>query len=140
MLDVVVNALQGDGTLAGLLTGGIYDGGAVDAISRQETPDAYDANLELLPCALVRAESATPWGPICDAGRLYFVVWMYQRSGAATIEAARLRIYTLLHRQQLSTTDGIYRIDHANDLLGLDEAPLSAKAVMSRFVATIGRE
>lgn len=139
MLDVVVTALKNDATLAALLTGGVYDQLVVNEISRQSTPDAYDEDGELLPCALVSGESATPWGPMRDSGRIYFLVWLYQMPGAVAIEDARTRVYTLLHRQKLSTTAGIYGITHANDVLGIDVTQLSAQGIQSRFVATVQR-
>lgn len=139
MLDVVVATLQGDATLMALLTGGLYDGQTVSEISRQMTPAAFDAWQEVQPCAIVKAESATPWGPLHHSGRVYFVVWLYQRGGSGVIEQARNRIYALLHRQQLSTTAGIFEIAHANDILGIDEEALSAQGQASRFVATVRR-
>jgi len=139
MLNVVVAALQGDATLGTLLTGGVYDQLVVGEISRQKTPAAFDAFKELKPCALVMGESSTPWGPMHDSGRVYFLVWLYQQHGAQTIESARTRVYKLLHRKQLSTTAGIYEIRHANDVLGIEVQGLNAQGIQSRFVATVQR-
>lgn len=139
MLDVVVATLQGDAALGALLTGGIYAQQVVNEISRQGTPAAYDAFAELKPCALVAPESVTPWGPLRDSGRYYFTIWFYQQHGAASIEQARTRVYTLLHRQQLSATAGIYDVRHANDVMGIEAQALSALGIMSRYVATVQR-
>lgn len=139
MLDVVVAVLQGDATLAAILTGGVYDQRAVGEISRQKTPAAFDAWAELKPCAIIAGEAATPWGPHRDSGRVYFTVWLYQQHGSASVEAARTRVYTLLHRKQLSTTAGIYEVRHANDVLGVDVQQLTAQGIMSRFYATVQR-
>jgi hypothetical protein len=38
----ILATLQGDAQLAGILTGGVYDGMEVADISRQATPAAYD--------------------------------------------------------------------------------------------------
>lgn len=134
MIAEIVTLLQGDAQLATALPGGVH---RVAEISRQTTPGAYDANKELKPCALVRQETATPWGPHPDSGRLYVTIWFYQRVGYDNIEAARQRVYALLHRVKLS--DGFYEIRHANDLLDQEDPGLNVSMSMSRYVATIER-
>ena len=138
-LSAIVGVLQNDATLAGLLTGGIYDGLSVVDVSRQATPDAFDEWQELLPCALVKAESATPWGPLPDGGRLYVMVWLYEQHEFVSIEAARQRVYALLHRQKVSTADGVFDVRHADDVLGAEVAALGVPTIASRFVATVWR-
>lgn len=138
MIDAIVTALQNDATLMSTLAGGIHR--AVE-ISRQVTPGAFDGNRELLPCALVRQESATTWGPHDNSGRLYVAVWFYERSGYENVEAARKRVYTVLHRQKLTPSDGSgnYEIRHANDLLDLEDPALGVSMAMSRYVCTVQR-
>lgn len=138
-LSAIVSVLQGDETLAGILTGGVYDGLSVPDVSRQATPDAFDAYRELLPCALVKAESATPWGPLPDGGRLYVMVWLYAQHDFEAIDVARQRVYALLHRQRVSTTAGIFDVRHADDVLGAEVAALGVPTIASRYVATIWR-
>jgi len=139
MKSAIYNLLSADATLIGLLTGGVYAG---KEISPQATSGAYDANKELLPCGLIRQEAATPWGPHPDSGRLYVTIWFYDRAGYASIEAARKRVYALLHRQKLTPTDGSGNFDirHANDLLDMEDPTLGAAMCMSRFVATVQRK
>jgi hypothetical protein len=134
MIQAIVSLLQNDSQLAALLPGGVH---RAKEISRQETSGAYDANRELQPCALVRQETATPWGPHPDSGRLYVTVWFYQRAGYDAIEAARQRVYALLHRQKLA--NGMYEIRHANDLLDSEDPALGVPMMMSRYVATVER-
>ena len=138
MIDAVVALLQNDATLSAILTGGVHR--AVE-ISRQATPDAYDGRRELLPCALVKQETGTPWGPHEDSGRLYITVWFYARDSYTAIEAARKRVYALLHRSKLTPSDGsgCYDIRHANDLLDQEEPELGVPMAMSRYVATVQR-
>lgn len=140
ILDVLLGVLTGDAPLVALLTGGLYDGRTVQEISRQNAPAAYDAWGELLPCALVRAENQTPWGPLRNSSRLYVTVWLYQQTGYTAIEAARERIYALLHRKQLSTADGIFEVRHANDLTGLEAQEMPAAMAMCRYYVTANRE
>jgi hypothetical protein len=141
MITAVYNALAGDATLLAQLSGGVYNAVTAHEISRQNTPAAYDANGELLPCCLVTQESATPWGEIYHAGRLYILLYFYQRYGYDSIETARKRVYALLDRQVLTPTDGsgCYRIDHATDILGSEDQGLGAAMQVSRYMAMIQR-
>ncbi len=135
----ILAALQGDTTLAGILTGGLYDGTEINDISRQATPAAYDQYSELLPCAIVKPETQAPAGPHPDGSRLFVTVWFYQQSGSAAIDAGRERAYQLLHRATLAGSDGLWDVRHANDLLGIEMQALDVPAIMSRYVATVNR-
>lgn len=139
MIDAITSLLQNDAAVIAALTGGVH---RANEISRQETPTAYDANSELLPCALVRQESGTPWGPHEHSGRLYVVVVFYQRSGLAAIETARKRAYALLHRQKLTPVDGsgCYEVRWSYDLLDQDDPALGVSMALSRYVATVQRQ
>ena len=137
MIQEIVQLLQSDSQLAAILTGGVY---RAAEISRQATPDAYDEWRELKPCALVRQESQTPWGPYEHSGRLYVTVWFYQRSGYDAIEAARKRVYALLHRQRITPESGsAWDVVHVNDLLDQEDPGLGVPMAMSRYVATVLR-
>ena len=136
MIDTITSVLTGDATLMSTLTGGIHR----SEISRQKTPGAYDAFQELLPSAVVKQETQSPFGPDDHTGRLFFVVWLYQQHGWDQIEAARKRIYELLQKVSLATSEGgIYRIDHAGDLLEMEDEALGVSMAQSRFVATVKR-
>lgn len=133
MIDTITALLQNDATLSGILTGGVQ---RAQEISRQTTPGAFDANRELLPCALVKQEATTPWGVHDDSARLYVMVYFYDRHGYTNIEAARQRIYALLHRVRVA---GSYDVRHANDVLDQEEAALGAAMAVSRYVVTMER-
>lgn len=141
MITDLYNHLADDATLLGYLTGGLHDAQMAHEISRQNTPSAYDEFKELKPCGLVRLETATPWGPNRESGRVYVIIYLYQRFGYAAIESARKRIYELLHRQQITPGDGsgLYEIQHANDLLGLEDQSLGAAMISSRYVIWVQR-
>lgn len=138
MIDAIVDLLRNDPALSAILSGGVH---RAAEISRQATPDAFDQRRELRPCALVKQETAIPWGPHADSGRLFVTVWFYDRAGYSSIEAARKRVYQLLHRTKLTPADGsgCYDIRHANDLLDQEEPASGATMAMSRYVATIQR-
>ena len=135
----ILAALQGDTTLAGILTGGLYDGTEINDISRQATPAAYDEYSELKPCAILKPETQAPAGPHPDGSRLYVTIWFYQQAGSAAIDAARIRAYHLLHRTTQVGSDGLWDVRHANDLLGIEMQALGVPAIMSRYVATVNR-
>jgi hypothetical protein len=128
----LLNLLQGDATLVALLPGGIYDGAEVDHISRTNTPDAFDSDSELLPCAIVKLTGDQPFGPFRYSSQRNFTIYLYQRTGSATIEQARDRCITLLHRQRLSGVRA-WQMFHANDLLGQWDAALDCPLIVSRY-------
>jgi len=132
----ILAALQGDAALGTILTGGLYDGVAVDDISRQTTPSAYDEWGEMKPCAILKPETQAPVGPHPDGARLFVALWFYQQRGAAQIDAARERAYQVLHRATLA---GSWDVRHANDVLGTEVAALGVPVIMSRYVATVNR-
>ena len=135
----ILAALQGDSQLAGILTGGVYDGAQVGDISRQATPAAYDGNSELKPCAILKPETQAPAGPHPDGSRLFVTLWFYQQNGSAAIDAGRVRAYQLLHRATLAGSGGLWDVRHVNDLLGIEMQALGVPAIMSRYVATVNR-
>lgn len=132
----ILQALQADTALAGILTGGLYDGLQVQDISRQTTPDAYDEWGELKPVGMLKPESQAPAGPHPDGSRLFVTLWLYQQIGSAEIDAGRERAYQVLHRRTLA---GMWEVRHANDILGAEAPGLDTPVTMSRFVATVNR-
>lgn len=137
MLDAIVTLLQGDSTLSGILSGGVY---YAKEISRQSTPDAFNQWQELEPCALVKRETQTPWGPHDHSARLYIMVYLYAQLGYTEINQAIARIYDLLHRQKIAPgSGGCWQIVHANDLLDMEDPELGVAMATSRYVATISR-
>jgi hypothetical protein len=132
----ILQALQGDAALAALLPGGLYDGMAVQDISRQATPDAYDEWGEMKPVGILKPESQTPRGPHPDGARLFVTLWLYQQSGGEAIDAARERAYQVLHRAVLA---GMWEVRHANDVLGAEVQRLDVSVIMSRYAATVNR-
>ena len=141
MITAICDLLAADITLASILTGGIHDGTDAQEISRQNTPSAFDANQELKPCVLVKAETQTPWGPNRDSARLYVQLFFYQRFGYAAIEAAADRCYQLLHRSRPTPEngDGMAELLHADDLRGMEDQALNAAMIISRYVGNLGR-
>ena len=98
MRTVIQAAMQANSPISSLLTGGIH---TETEISRQLTPDAFDANGELLPCALVTTPGEFADGPNEIAGRLNCTIYFYQRAGYTVIDAARTLTRTLFHNQKV---------------------------------------
>lgn len=142
MITTIYERLTGDAMLMSILIGGLYKGEETNSISRQNTPAAYDEFAEIKPCALIKEESITPWGPHHDSARSYVTIWFYQRYGYASIKAARKRIYNLLHRQRVTASDGsgLWQIEHANDLTSLEAPGMEASMEMSRYMVYVERQ
>jgi len=136
--EALYDLLSNDEQLMATLTGGLH---TRTEISRQNTPAAFDDSSEILPCALLKLETQTPWSPYTHGSRLYFSLLLYQRTGYEAIEAARLRLYTLLHGQKVGPSiGGCWQIRHSSDVPDVEDAALGCSLVISRFVATILRE
>ena len=138
MRQAIIDRLAGDAALMATLTGGLH---TKTEISRQSTPAAFDENAELLPCGLLKFETQTPWGPHPHGSRLYFSLLLYQRAGYDAIEAARARLYQLLHRQKVTPgSGGCWEMRHAGDVPDVEDAALGCSLAISRFVAAVSRQ
>lgn len=140
MRNAVVDVLEGDATLTALLTGGIFTG---VEISRQETPDAFDAFREVKPCALVALDTTAPFGPHYDSANVFVRIHLYQAAGVDVIEQARRRIYALLHRVKLEPAagdeSGCWSVFHVGDVLDVEDPGLEASMAVSRYQAVVRR-
>ncbi len=104
----ILQADSGAGGVAALCTGGIYNAPDISGhlgISRESTPDAYDANGLLQPMCVVRGRGEQPlpssrrYGSKQIGASETVELWFYDDPDAAytTIEAARERAYAILH-------------------------------------------
>jgi hypothetical protein len=131
MRDAIHTLLAADTTLLSYLTGGIHNAGEVGEISRQNAAEAFDADDELLPCALVKGEVETPvTGPYRNAAAAYVLVVLYQQAGTGQIDPALERVFTLLHNRKLS---GTWRLWHAGDLRDQEDQAIEARMHVSRY-------
>jgi hypothetical protein len=131
-------------TMESLLIGGLHyldqHGNVAREISRQDTPDAFDANREIQPCALLKATTETPVSPRVAprlTTRLSFAIWFYQRRGTDDIEAARKVAYSLLYLAQICNDDtGCFAIEPDNTTFAKDDI-LDANVIIQRWQALI---
>jgi len=107
--DEIKDALEEDDDLMEILTGGIHNN--VEEISRQYTPDAFDENREIQPCALLKFPLETPAGPYLRSARASFVLYFYQRQGYDAIEEAMGLAFDLLNEESIGT--GVWNIEFA---------------------------
>jgi hypothetical protein len=136
MIDGVLTALQLDGELAALLTGGMY---AETTINRQDTPEAFDANQEIRPCLLINQDTVTQQGPYQEvetgiSARLYLRIFFYQRTGYDVINAAAARVRSLLHREQIGA--GVWEIAWSYDVPNVRDQGLDCSLGMSVYQVT----
>jgi hypothetical protein len=126
--------LRADTALAALLLGGVHDGRAVGEVARDTTPTAFDASGELKPCGLLQPGGDVAQGPLPTSSRLSLSIYLYERAGTASIEPARLRIYTLLHRAVLApASGGAWELAHTDDLLGRRDDALRSALIICRY-------
>lgn len=134
----IAAVLQADGALMAILTGGLYEQDEVGEISRQNTPEAYDADQELLPCALVAEGTELPRGPYQHNEVGYSVltpvdIFFYQRYGYASIAAAMERTFALLAGQKIGS--GTWRVEYGNSIKNQFDQALNASLGVLRFEA-----
>lgn len=105
----ILERLVSDAALAAILTGGIYGYEATRrlGITRQSTPDAFDAEGFLLPCALVKMRGPVANSNLADlaeqviASRQVAEIWLLEDQFYTAIEAADIEIFRLLHGYKL---------------------------------------
>lgn len=136
MRSEILANLRADAVLMALLTGGIYD----DPISRTTTPLAFDvATREILPCGYIgiSSDTAAPASPSgMRAGMQIIAIYLYQRGGHATIDAAAARIRIRLHLQTIRpSSGGAWPIRWTNDIPDRDDPGLDARLTITRYRA-----
>lgn len=132
-IDEVKEVLEDDGDLMTLLTGGFYSGSQVREISRQNTPAAFDANQEILPCLLVVEETEFKHGPYRRSMQTTFSVFFYQRAGYDVIEQAMDRSFDLLHEAKIG--DGTWQVLFVNSVKNQTDQALDCALETQRFTA-----
>ena len=135
----IADVLKADAELNTLLVGGIYD--TVTEISRQNTPAAFNANKELLPCLLVKAGTLRQTGLQHDSHAQTIEMYLYERSGLATIEQAERRIYDLLHNKRIEPPTGntAWRVKNTFVSAGLEDQALNSSLTLLRYEALLRR-
>lgn len=135
---MIKTLLEGDGTVAGLLTGGIF---AEREIKRTQTGSPpFDGNGEIEPCCNIKEETEIPVRPHHHSHRMFVAIYFYERAGYAAIQPAADKVYELLHRQKIGNDgDRIFEVFHSTTLSDLEEEALDASMIISRYEVVRGR-
>jgi hypothetical protein len=129
--DSIKTALEADTALMALLTGGVHV--EVEEISRQNTPTAFDANKEILPCVLIKHSTETPAGPFLTSVRTIVVIYFYQRQGYTVIEPAMGLAFTDLNEKQIGAN--VWNIEYVGAVYQQRDQTLDCPLGSLRFNA-----
>ncbi|MEQ8673300.1 MAG: hypothetical protein RIC84_08795 [Aggregatilineales bacterium] len=110
--------LEGDATLTGILTGGVWDASEVDRRGVTPREAVYEADgVRLKPLAVVRWRSAVSTEIVQISERRFFEIYFYEDYGYVKIETAKRRVKALLHRELLPVAgEGTYFTVWVDDL------------------------
>jgi hypothetical protein len=144
----IKSVLAGDGTLTGILTGGVYSYTADTrrlGLTRDMSPSPFLDGF-LRPCALVKGRSQIGTGAIIDEDqqvasvRQVIEIWLYDDgdAGYTALETARAQIYKLLQLKMLS---GGGEVSWAGDIDNLRDPELDhAVALRADYVVNGTRQ
>ena len=110
--DDIKTALEDNDDLMTLLTGGIFN--EVEEVSRQNTPEAFDANGEIQPCALIKLGVETKTGPHARSVRTPFRIYFYQRQGYDVIDPAMNLVFDDLNDKQIGAR--VWNIEYGSEI------------------------
>ena len=125
----VAQAMQADGALRALMSGGVY--AAAQIVPGREAPHPFDEFGRVRPSALVRNETTATTGPGGRFDRAFVVVFFYDFAGYATIDQAAERARAVLHRRYIG--DGSYEVRHVDDVSDQYDDAILAYMHRSRY-------
>lgn len=129
--------LSSDDDLLAILTGGFFYRQGID---RKKTPEAYDADGMIKPCGVLAMHPIVKRSPFKHSAEQYFQIFFYEQSGYENIDAAKERVYDLLHGESVELDQGFnYEIEHANDLGNSEDPVLNCSMDFSRYRAILLR-
>jgi hypothetical protein len=127
----IKTALELDDALMALLTGGVF--ADVEEINRQNTPGAFDANMEIEPCILIKEGTETKLRPTRRGVQTPITIYFYQRSGFDVIDAAIALAFDDLNEKKIG--DSVWNIEHDITIHRQRDAALDCPLGTLRFVA-----
>ncbi len=131
--DDLMTWLWADAGLMAILTGGIFP---KVAISKDQTPAAFDDDGTLKPCASVKFPDDQNLGPpyINYATQLTF--YLYQQEAYDSIDFAAVSLKAKLHEQKIPSTGGprgIYTVLHDNTIYHTRDTALDCALNVCNF-------
>lgn len=132
-----ITLINADLDLTALLPGKVYSAIEVDEISRQLTPDAFNANKELLACALVKQGIELPRGPYRQSGAMSVqtnvTIFLYEYRTSENIDQAMDYLIDLFSEKRIA--DGMWNIEYENGSWNQTDDTLNANLCVLRFNA-----
>ena len=130
--DDVKTLFEDDDALMALLTGGVHND--VEEISYQNTPSAFDANRELMPCVLIKFGTETRLrSGIPNSVQTPLTIYFYQRDNYDVIEPAIDSVFVLLNEQKVGTN--VWNVEFDIAVSQQRDVALDCPLGMLRFVA-----
>ena len=131
--DDIKTAMEADAALMAVLTGGVHND--VEEISRQGTPTAFDADMEIKPCALIKFNTEIPFSAakIANAVQTPLTIYFYERSGYANIESAMGLTFDLINDSQIGTN--VWRLEFDVAVYQQRDTALDCPLGSLRFIA-----
>lgn len=130
--------LEDDATLAGLLTGGVFDASELpdDGLTPGMTGSPWGSDGVLQPCAVIRWRGQNPFGPHWETGSERIFVEVYLYGMRTSIDSAADRLNVLLNAAILSADSRNVRIKKAGGALEVPTPELgNVNGRMCRFQA-----
>lgn len=127
----IQTVLEADDDLMDILTGGVHTD--VEEINRQSTPDAFDANGEIQPCALIKLGNEFKISDTRRAVRTPITIYFYQRQGYDSTRPAMDLTHDLLNEQKIG--DGVWNIEYDTTVYQQRDQALDCALETLRFTA-----
>ena len=132
LTDDVKTVLEDNDGLMTLLTGAVHND--VEEISYQNTPSAFDANRELMPCALIKFGTETRLrSGIPNSVQTPLTLYFYQRDDYDVIEQAMDLVFNDLNEQKIGAN--VWNIEFDIAVHQQRDVALDCALGMLRFVA-----
>lgn len=123
--------MQASDVLSEFLPGGMYSAIEVGEISRQFTPDVFDANKELQPCALVKVGVEIPRGPYPESVQTPVQIFFYQKYTSTDIDNAMTVAFALFNYKKIG--NGTWRVEYESGAWNQADDALNAIMHVLRF-------
>lgn len=125
----ITDLLTADTSLMETLTGGVQD--AVE-ISRQLTPGAFDANGEILPCALIKTGNENALQRKISAVQTTLTIYFYERTGFLSIDLALEKVLEILSQQHLGESS-IWEVQFNIEIARTTDDALNCSLAVQRY-------
>jgi len=127
----IKTVLDADNALMDILTGGVFVN--IMEINRQDAPEAFDANKEIMPCALIKLGVENKLGDTRRGVQTPIIIYVYQRNGYDDIYSAMELIFE--HMNEAKIGNATWNIRFSNAVYDQRDIALDCSLATLRFVA-----